>query len=111
ACALPIVGWQNVVNNFVPGLIGLFERAVRVGDAVHTGDVQGEVRRIGIRSSTVRTWEGAEVVVPNSMLVSDKVTNWTPTDRRRRINIPVNVAYGSAPHHGLKGLVARAHQN
>jgi small-conductance mechanosensitive channel len=104
-------GLQNVVNNFVSGLIVLFERPVRVGDAVQIGDVQGEVRRIGIRSSTVRSWDGAEVVVPNSMLVSDKVTNWTPTDRRRRINIPVNVAYGSAPDDVLKVLGSVAQQN
>jgi small-conductance mechanosensitive channel len=64
------------------------------------------VRRIGIRSSTVRTWDGAEVVVPNSMLVSEKVTNWTPIDRRRRVTIPVNVAYGSAPDEVLKVLAA-----
>jgi potassium-dependent mechanosensitive channel len=100
-----------VVNNFVSGLIVLFERPVRVGDAVQIGDVLGEVRRIGIRSSTVRSWDGAEVVVPNSMLVSDKVTNWTPTDRRRRINIPVNVAYGSAPDDVLKVLGSVAQQN
>lgn len=103
-------GLQNVVNNFVSGLIILFERPVRVGDAVQISDVQGEVRRIGIRSSSVRTWDGAEVVVPNSMLVSEKVTNWTPIDRRRRITIPVNVAYGSAPDEVLKVLAAVAQQ-
>jgi small-conductance mechanosensitive channel len=103
-------GLQNVVNNFVSGLIILFERPVRVGDAVQVGDVQGEVRRIGIRSSTVRTWDGAEVVVPNSMLVSEKVTNWTPIDRRRRVTIPVNVAYGSAPDEVLKVLAAVGQQ-
>jgi len=103
-------GLQNVVNNFVSGLIVLFERPVRVGDAVQISDVQGEVRRIGIRSSTVRTWDGAEVVVPNSMLVSEKVTNWTPIDRRRRIVIPVNVSYGSVPDEVLKVLAAVAAQ-
>jgi potassium efflux system protein len=103
-------GLQNVVNNFVSGLIVLFERPVRVGDAVQIGDIQGEVRRIGIRSSTVRTWDGAEVVVPNSMLVSEKVTNWTPLDRRRRVTIPVNVAYGSTPDEVLKVLAAVAAQ-
>src|SRR5262249_43256620 len=100
----------NVVNNFVSGLIVLFERPVRVGDAVQISDVQGEVRRIGIRSSTVRTWDGAEVVVPNSMLVSEKVTNWTPIDRRRRIVIPVNVAYGWVPDEVPKVLAAVAAQ-
>ena len=90
-------GLQNIVNNFVSGLILLFERPVRVGDAVQIGDVQGEVRRIGIRATTVRAWEGAEVIVPNSQLVAERVTNWTPADYRRRLDIPVNVAYGSAP--------------
>src|SRR5262245_1728616 len=104
-------GLQNIVNNFVSGLIVLFERPVRVGDAVQIGDVQGQVRRIGIRSSTVRTWEGAEVIVPNSQLVSDKVTNWTPADQWRRLDLPVSVAYGTAPDKVLKVLseVAHAH--
>jgi small-conductance mechanosensitive channel len=59
-------GLQNVVNNFVSGLILLFERPVQVGDTVQINQVSGEVKRIGIRSSTVRTGEGAEVIVPNA---------------------------------------------
>jgi small-conductance mechanosensitive channel len=102
-------GLQNIVNNFVSGLIVLFERPVRVGDAVQIGEVQGEVRRIGIRSTTVRAWEGAEVIVPNSMLVADKVTNWTPADPSRRLDIPVNIAYGTAPDQVLKVLDEVAH--
>jgi small-conductance mechanosensitive channel len=104
-------GLQNIVNNFVSGLIVLFERPVRVGDAVQIGDVQGEVRRIGIRSTTVRSWEGAEVIVPNSQLVADRVTNWTPFDQRRRLEIRVSVAYGSAPDKVLQVLteVAQGH--
>jgi len=104
-------GLQNIVNNFVSGLILLFERPVRVGDAVQIGDVQGEVRRIGIRATTVRAWEGAEVIVPNSQLVADRVTNWTPADYRRRLDIPVNVAYGTAPDKVLQVLieVAKGH--
>ena len=104
-------GLQNIVNNFVSGLILLFERPVRVGDAVQIGDVQGEVRRIGIRATTVRAWEGAEVIVPNSQLVAERVTNWTPADYRRRLDIPVNVAYGSAPDKVLQVLteVAQSH--
>jgi potassium-dependent mechanosensitive channel len=82
-----------------------------VGDAVQIGDVQGEVRRIGIRSTTVRSWEGAEVIVPNSQLVADRVTNWTPFDQRRRLEIRVSVAYGSAPDKVLQVLteVAQGH--
>ena len=104
-------GLQNVVSNFVAGLVVLFERPVRVGDAVQIGDTQGEVRRIGIRAATVRSWQGAEIIVPNSMLVAEKVTNWTPADQQRRLEIPVSVAYGSAPDKVLKVLadVARAH--
>jgi small-conductance mechanosensitive channel len=104
-------GLQNIVNNFVSGLIVLFERPIRVGDAVQIGDVHGEVRRIGIRSTTVRAWEGAEVIVPNSMLVAERVTNWTPTDPRRRLDIPVNVAYGTAPDKVLKVLTEVAHRH
>ena len=80
-------GLQNIVNNFVSGLILLFERPVQVGDTVAVGDLTGDVKSIGIRSSTIRTWEGADVIVPNASLISDPVTNWTHTDRMRRIDI------------------------
>lgn len=90
-------GLQAIVNNFVSGLILLFERPVQVGDAVEVGTLSGEVRRIGIRSSTIRTWDGAEVIVPNGSLISDTVTNWTLSDRMKRIEIPVGVAYGTDP--------------
>jgi small-conductance mechanosensitive channel len=90
-------GLQNVVNNFVSGLILLFERPVQVGDRVEVGTVIGVIQRIGIRSSTLRTFDGAEVIVPNSNLISDQVTNWTLSDRRRRIVVPIGVAYGTDP--------------
>ena len=104
-------GLQGVVNNFVSGLIVLFERPVRVGDDVQMGEVSGEVQRIGMRSSTVRTYEGADVIVPNAMLISERVTNWTLTDRMRRIDLAVGVAYGTPPEKVLDILreVARAH--
>jgi len=104
-------GLQNVVNNFVSGLIVLFERPVRIGDEVQIGNVQGHVRRIGFRSSTIRSFEGAEVIVPNSQLVAERVTNWTPMLRLRRLDIQVNVSYGTAPDMVLKVLigVAQAH--
>jgi small-conductance mechanosensitive channel len=90
-------GLQSVVNNFVSGLILLFERPVSAGDTIEVGELLGEVRRIGMRSSTVRTWKGADIIVPNSQLISEKVTNWTLSDRRRRIDIPVGVNYGADP--------------
>lgn len=98
-------GLQNIVNNFVSGLILLFERPIKTGDTIAVGDLMGEVRRIGIRSSTVRTWEGAEVIVPNANLVSDQVINWTLSDRQRRINVDVGVRYGTDPERVLALLL------
>jgi small-conductance mechanosensitive channel len=104
-------GLQSVVNNFVSGLILLFERPIHVGDIVEVGDLSGEVARIGIRASTVRTWQGAEIIVPNAQLVTERVTNWTLSDRTRRIDLRVGVDYGSAPDKVVAVLeaVARAH--
>ena len=90
-------GLQNVVNNFVSGLILVYERPVQVGDIVEVGKVTGVVRRIGIRSSTIRTFPGAEVVVPNANLISGEVVNWTLSDEIRRVDVSVGVAYGSDP--------------
>ena len=106
-------GLQNVVNNFVSGLILLYERPVQLGDVVEVGATSGEVRRIGIRSSTIRTAQGADVIVPNSNLISERVVNWTFSDRRRRMDIKVGVAYGTEPERVLALLdgVARAHPN
>jgi small-conductance mechanosensitive channel len=104
-------GMQSVVNNFLSGLILLFERPIHVGDAVELGAVQGVVRRIGIRASVVHTWQGADIIVPNSQLVTEQVTNWMLTDQLRRIDLPVGVNYGAVPHHviALLETVARAH--
>jgi small-conductance mechanosensitive channel len=104
-------GLQNVVNNFVSGLLVLFERRIDVGDAVEIAGVSGRMQQMGMRACTVRTWEGAEVIVPNAILISDKVTNWTLSDRRRRIDVAVGVAYGTLPEKVLDLLlaVARAH--
>jgi len=99
-------GLQNVVNNFVSGLILLYERPVQVHDVVEVGDVSGEITRIGVRSSTVRTFAGAEVIVPNATLISAEVTNWTLSDRRRRIEVAVGVAYGTEPKRVIDLLLA-----
>lgn len=90
-------GLQNVVNNFVSGLILLYERPIQTGDTIELGTLTGHVERIGVRSSTVRTFEGAEVIVPNATLISNEVTNWTLSDRLRRVDVPVGVAYGTDP--------------
>ena len=104
-------GLQNVVNNFVCGLILLFERPVHVGDIVEVGDTLGEVRRIGIRASTVRTYQGADIIVPNAQFITASVTNWTFSDQLRRIDLPVGVNYGAAPQAVIELLekTAQAH--
>jgi small-conductance mechanosensitive channel len=98
-------GLQNVVNNFVSGLILLFERPIRVDDKIQLGQLFGRVKNIGMRASVVRTFQGAEVIVPNANLISAEVVNWTLSDERRRMELPVGVAYGTDPQLVLDLLV------
>ena len=104
-------GLQNIVNNFVSGLILLFERPIHVGDTVEVGGLVGIVRRIGARSSTIVTLQGAEVIVPNSNLLSNQVINWTLSSQWRRVDVPIRVAYGNDPERVIKLLagVAESH--
>jgi small-conductance mechanosensitive channel len=95
------IGLQNVVANFVAGVIILLEQRIHPGDFIETADLQGEVREIGFRASTIRTWSGADVIVPNSKLTSERVSNWTLSDRRCRVDIDVAVAYTAETAHVL----------
>ena len=104
-------GLQNVVNNFVCGLIMLFERPVRVGDTIELGGLWAEIKKIGLRSTIVRTFDAAEIVVPNSDLISNQVTNWTLSDRVVRLIIAVGVAYGSDLDLVTRTLMACAENN
>lgn len=88
-------GLQTIVNNFVSGMILIFERPIHIGDSVEVGTVKGIITRIGIRASTIRSFDGADITVPNGTLLADSVTNWTMSDRIRRIELPVGVAYGT----------------
>ncbi len=90
-------GLQNIFNNIVSGFILLFERPIKIGDTIEVGELVGTVRSIGIRASNIRTFDGAEIIVPNGNLISSEVVNWTLSDQRRRIEIKVNVAYDSDP--------------
>ena len=106
-------GLQNIVNNFVSGFILIFEQPIKVGDKIEISSLalMGEVRRIGIRSSIIRTFAGADVVVPNSNLIQSEVINWTLTDTKRRVEVLVGVKYGTDPQRVIDLLlsVARGH--
>src|SRR6516164_5404053 len=101
-------GLQNIINNFVSGLILLFERPIKVGDVIDVGGNVGEVSRIGIRASVIRTADGSEVIVPNGSLISSQVTNWTFSDRKRAVEVSVNVTGGADPQHVVELLKSTA---
>jgi small-conductance mechanosensitive channel len=105
-------GLQNIFNNMVSGLILAFERPIKVGDTVQVGDLMGVVIAIGFRSSTIKSFDGAEVIVPNGNLISDSMINWTRTDYLRRMDIRVGVAYGTNPQKvlGILKEVAAGHE-
>ena len=88
-------GLQEVVANFICGLIILFERPIRVGDVVTVGDTDGVVTRIRIRATTIRNWDRKELLVPNKEFITGRLLNWTLSDQVIRIVIGVGVAYGS----------------
>jgi small-conductance mechanosensitive channel len=91
-------GMQNIIGNFVSGVILTFERPIQVGDTIAVGSLLGNVSEIGVRSSKVKTFDGAEVIVPNSDLISKEVINWTLSDRRRKMKVEIKVGFSSNPH-------------
>lgn len=88
-------GLQNIANNFISGLIILFERPIKIGDRIEVDDVAGDVVTIGARSTTVVTNDNIAIIVPNSKFISENVINWSYNDRQVRFKIPVSVAYDS----------------
>jgi len=104
-------GLQNIINNFVSGIILLFERPVQVGDAVQIADVAGVIARVGIRASIIRLANGAEVIVPNSSFITERVTNRAVSNPERLIVIKVAVAYGSDAADAAQTLVRVALQH
>jgi|SRR6185312_6978586 len=93
-------GLQNIVNNFVSGIIILFERTLKVSDFVDLqSGVRGHVREIGLRYTRITTNDDVDVIVPNSEFINGRVTNWTFENRFRRMRIPFGVAYGSNKEH------------
>ena len=105
-------GLQNIFNNLVSGLILAFERPIKVGDTIQVGELMGVVLSIGFRSSTVKSFDGAEVILPNGNLISNQMINWTLSDSNRRMDIRVGVAYGTDPGFviDLMQKVAEAHE-
>ena len=105
-------GLQNIFNNMVSGLILAFERPINGGDVVQVGDLLGTVKSIGLRSSTVHSFDGAEVIVPNGNLISNEMINWTLSDSFRRMDIRIGVAYGTDPERVLAIMtgIAKGHK-
>lgn len=88
-------GLQNVVSNFIAGLIIMFERPIKIGDRIVVGDTEGNVIEIGARSTTVLDNDNIAVIVPNSKFITEDVINWQYNDNQVRFRVPVSVAYGS----------------
>jgi small-conductance mechanosensitive channel len=104
-------GLQSIVSNFVSGLVLLFEGPIKVGDRVEVAQLNGDVVKIGARSTWVRTNDNIIVVIPNSEFIVKPVVNWTATDRQVRFSLPVGVAYGSDPEQVREVLLQVAREN
>ena len=104
-------GLQAIVNNFVSGLILLFERPIKVGDMIEVGTDIGEVKELGLRATTVQTFDNAEIVIPNSQLITGSVMNWTLAEKKVRVRVPVGVSYGSDISKVLEILLTCANEN
>lgn len=104
------LGFQGLVQNFVSGLILLIERPIKVGDYIELDQLEGTIRKIAIRATTILTNDGISIIVPNQSLVNGKIINWTYGNINSRIHIPVPVAYGSDPVLVTEILLSVAHR-
>lgn len=104
-------GLQNIFNNFLSGLILLFERPVQVGDVVQVNEIWGTITKINVRSTVVQTFDNASLIIPNSEIISNQVTNWSFRDLRLRRIITVGVAYGSDVELVRETLLEIAHKH
>ncbi len=104
-------GLQNITNNFISGLIILFEQPIKVGDRIEVGDVSGDVIRISARSTTIVTNDNITIIVPNSQFIDSPVINWSHNDRNIRFNFPVGVSYKENPEKIKSILIEAAKEN
>ncbi len=104
-------GLQEIIKNFACGLILLFERPIKLGDTIQVGEEMAVVKALGLRATVVQTPDNAEIVLPNSDLITGQVTNWTLQERQARVKVPVGVAYGSNVELVMQILQACAEEN
>lgn len=104
-------GLQNIFNNFISGLIILFERPIKVGDRIEVGEVNGDVVTISARSTTVITNDNISIIIPNSEFISNRVINWSHNDRKIRFRFPVGVSYKEDPQRVKDILMEVLRQN
>jgi potassium efflux system protein len=104
---------QEIIANFISGVIILFERPIRVGDFISVGSVDGIVTKIQIRATTIQDRDGKELVVPNKEFITGQLLNWTLSNQHIRVTVSVGIAYGSSVESALKILreVARDNSN
>ena len=104
-------GLQTIVSNFISGLILVFERPIFPGDTIEVNNLLGTVNKIGVRSSSISTFDGAEVIVPNNNLIANDLINWTLSNNIKRIEILIGTSYDSDPNEVLKVLASIAAEN
>ncbi|GHB33210.1 mechanosensitive ion channel family protein [Mongoliitalea lutea] len=90
-------GLQTIVNNLVSGIILAFEKPIEIGDIIQVGTIEGTVSDIGIRASKIKNYDGAEIIIPNGDLLAQQLTNWTLSDKKRRVELIIGVGYQSDP--------------
>ncbi len=99
-------GLQNIISNFVSGIILMLERSIKIGDYIEIDDnTRGKVTDIKMRSITVNTNSNIDITIPNQSLVENQVTNWSMHDKIKRFEIPFGVAYGTSPERGIHPIV------
>ncbi len=104
-------GLQEIVANFISGIIVLFERPIRIGDVITIGDTDGVVTRIRGRATTIRNWDGKELLVPNKEFITGRLLNWSLSDQTTRVILSVGIAYGSDVRQAMRLLEEAARQN